>query len=174
MFEFKKKLVREHKFVILILIFWFVYRGRMGAKTYDAADVYAFMILLSWEFLALGIKAMKYKTHQIVTDGHHFSSNSDILTVGDWAILRGGDAESYGLKFPGDEATVVVPQSELRFLGGDKVAPVRTGKIMFEQLPQEVRSAIETYIYPKENIIFGVYPVEYEMSNPMEISKVFA
>lgn len=174
MFNFLKLLWREHKFVIIILIFWFAYRGRLGSSAYDTADVYGFLILMGWEFLRLGIKSMKYMTHQVVTDGHHFSSNSDIFIVGDWAILRGGDAEAYGLKFPGDEASIVVPRAELRFLGGDKVAPVRTEKIMFEQLPREVRSAIVSNGYPKENIIFGVYPVDYEASHPEDIKRVFA
>lgn len=157
---------------IIALIVWFFLRGKLGTYTYDNADRYLFFIFIAYEGYNAFVGFLKYHTPQLVTEGHHFSNYSGGEPVGDWLVFRGGDAQGFGFSFEGQDATIILPKYLTQSLGKNIVSTVRTERWDYEELAPEIRGVIKTFDFTTENIIVGLVPTSFEITNPEFVESI--
>lgn len=149
---------------VIIGLYWFFMRGKLGIRTFDTVDFYSILILGLWFVGEQSFVLYKYKTAQFVADNIHFSCYTQPRKVGLWNIYRGGDIEFLGIR--GRDATIVVPRKLCYKLGENNICMARVERVEYNALPPEVRNVITSDGYTTETCYLGYLPIQTELEDP--------
>lgn len=151
--------------IVLITIFYLLYKGRLGIQDYDKALIYSVTAII---FIALGkttILALKNNSPKVIFNPHHSTYNEEIQQVGNYGIVKLGGIKAFGLYYGGKDATLVAPITAFNKLGRSSVITTRVENINPDELNPEVLKFITDKGYPS-NIIMGFADEEQELSKP--------
>lgn len=129
-------------------------QGQLGTTVIDNAS------LLSWGLIMMlvlveGVDAQfRHKSPKIVTPAFVTTySAKDIMSHGDFLIVRLGGVQAYGFYWPGNEGTLVVHKSAVNYIGDSIVITAMPEVVSFEELPPETRPWIEQLGLPEPHLM---------------------
>ncbi len=160
------ELLAKYGFYLVVLIFWLIYRNRLGYIYFDRASFYScLVIMLFW--LGEGVfYTWRYSSPYFIANGVAGSISDRPNIVGDWAIFGLDGILSHGFHFRGKKRSVIVPVDSLQKFGRNWVSCVRVEYAEIGELPEEVENTIETEYFSNKCVFVGWIPETYQMEFP--------